>query len=69
VARHVYTARDVPLEAHCSWLAGSDFHQRRPPTNAASYQAIFAVTFNPDGRLLAWGDAEGVVHLWGKAMD
>lgn len=32
-------------------------------------QTVFAVTFNPDGRLLAWGDAEGVVHLWGKAMD
>jgi WD40 repeat protein len=25
----------------------------------------FAVTFSPDGRLFAWGDTEGVIHLWG----
>jgi WD40 repeat protein len=26
---------------------------------------VYAVTFSPDGRLFAWGDANGVVHLWG----
>lgn len=25
----------------------------------------YAVAFNPDGRLFAWGDTEGVIHLWG----
>lgn len=24
----------------------------------------YAVTFSPDGRLFAWGDTEGIVHLW-----
>jgi WD40 repeat protein len=28
-------------------------------------QATFAVTFSPDGRLFAWGDTQGVIHLWG----
>ena len=28
-------------------------------------QATYAVTFSPDGRLFAWGDVDGVVHLWG----
>jgi WD40 repeat protein len=26
---------------------------------------VYAVTFSPDGRLFAWGDASGVVHIWG----
>jgi WD40 repeat protein len=26
---------------------------------------VYAVGFSPDGRLFAWGDANGVVHLWG----
>ncbi len=25
----------------------------------------YAVAFSPDGRLFAWGDANGVVHVWG----
>jgi hypothetical protein len=28
-------------------------------------RATFAVTFSPDGRLFAWGDTEGDIHLWG----
>lgn len=27
--------------------------------------AVYALVFSPDGRLLARGDTEGVVHLWG----
>ncbi len=26
---------------------------------------VYAVTFSPDGRLFAWGDGSGVVHIWG----
>jgi WD40 repeat protein len=26
---------------------------------------VYAVTFSPDGRLFAWGDALGVIHIWG----
>ncbi|MEK7784038.1 MAG: WD40 repeat domain-containing protein, partial [Chloroflexota bacterium] len=26
---------------------------------------VYAVAFSPDGRLFAWGDASGVVHVWG----
>jgi WD40 repeat protein len=26
---------------------------------------VYAITFSPDGRLFAWGDASGVVHIWG----
>lgn len=28
---------------------------------------VYAVTFSPDGRLFAWGDSNGVVHIWGIA--
>lgn len=28
-------------------------------------QATYAVAFSPDGHLFAWGDANGVVHIWG----
>lgn len=28
-------------------------------------EGSFAVAFSPDGRLFAWGDTAGVVHLWG----
>ena len=28
-------------------------------------QPTYAVTFSPDGRLFAWGDASGTVHIWG----
>ena len=28
-------------------------------------EGSYAVAFSPDGRLLAWGDLEGRVHLWG----
>jgi WD40 repeat protein len=28
------------------------------------YARVFALTFSPDGRMLAWGDADGVVTLW-----
>jgi WD40 repeat protein len=30
-----------------------------------SDEPTYAVAFNPDGRLFAWGDTDGVVHLWG----
>jgi len=26
---------------------------------------VYAVAFSPDGRLFAWGDLSGVVHVWG----
>lgn len=26
---------------------------------------VYAVAFSPDGRLFAWGDSSGVVHVWG----
>jgi WD40 repeat protein len=28
-------------------------------------QPSYAVTFGPDGRLFAWGDVDGIVHIWG----
>lgn len=28
-------------------------------------QPTYAVKFSPDGRLFAWGDTSGVVHIWG----
>jgi len=28
---------------------------------------VYAVTFSPDGRLFAWGDSSGAVHIWGVA--
>jgi WD40 repeat protein len=27
-------------------------------------EGVYALTFSPDGRWFAWGDANGVVHLW-----
>jgi WD40 repeat protein len=30
-----------------------------------SEAGVYAVTFSPDGWLFAWGDAAGVVHIWG----
>jgi WD40 repeat protein len=26
---------------------------------------VYAIAFSPDGRLFAWGDTAGVVHVWG----
>ncbi len=28
-------------------------------------EPTYAVAFSPDGRLFAWGDTKGVVHIWG----
>lgn len=28
-------------------------------------EGVYALTFSPDGRWFAWGDAQGTVHLWG----
>lgn len=28
-------------------------------------EEVYALAFSPDGRWFAWGDAQGVVHIWG----
>ena len=37
---------------------------RRPRDLNHDYGDVYAVTFSPDGKLLATAGADGVVHLW-----